>query len=231
MWVQSMRSSESATRSPNVSGTPTDHHSDTSDADYMQARVANSLTKNFGTSENISKVVTCGCTAHATARTFSETPQSATHACPQRSITSPHSDDIVDAAWNNGLGVHALIWFGFDHNNIWKTRRDTLFASLLSNPKAKYVTRVLQFGSEPLFDQVLDPVSLLAEQVELAKEKLAPLGIPVTVSEMAWGYQSYDDATDVMEAIDMIDAHMLPFFSQSASTGMAFLLLYGTRVY
>lgn len=133
----------------------------------------------------------------------------------------------MDAAWNNGLGVHALIWFGWDDPNIWKTRRDALFASLFSNPKAKYVTRVVQFGSEPLFDGALDPVSLLAEQVILAKKKLKPLGIPVTVSEMAWGYQSHDNATDVMEAIDMIDAHMLPFFSQNASTGMSLLLLRG----
>ena len=139
--------------------------------------------------------------------------------CPQRLIVSLCSDDVVDAAWNNGLGVHALIWFGWDDPNIWKTRRDALFASLFSNPKAKYVTRVLQFGSEPLFDDALSPADL-AEQVKLAKEKLKPLGIPVTVSEMAWGYQSHGNATGVMEAIDMIDAHILPFFSQNASTGV-----------
>jgi len=143
---------------------------------------------------------------------------------------SPCSGDVVDAAWNNGLGVHALIWFGWDDPNIWKTRRDALFDELFSNPKAKFVTRVLQFGSEPLFDRALDPVSLLVQQVELAKEKLKPLGIPVTISEMAWGYQSVDSGTDVLKAIDMVDAHILPFFSQNASTGMfSSFLLYGTE--
>jgi len=126
-------------------------------------------------------------------------------------------DTIVEAAWNNHLGVHALIWFGFDGDSKWKTRRDNLFASLHSNPKAKYVTRVLQFGSEPLYDSVLS-VSALATQVTQAKAALADLEIPVTISEMAYGYQKNNGAAAVMQAIDLIDAHMLPFFSQSAST-------------
>jgi hypothetical protein len=57
--------------------------------------------------------------------------------------------------------------------------------TLHSNPLAPFVTRVLQFGSEPLYDWVLDPEQL-AEQVYLAKESLADLGIPVTISEMAY---------------------------------------------
>ena len=208
---------ESVTRLPAVSRPPT-IVGDIFDADRVQARAANNLTESSRTSGSVLEVATCGCTVHAIAKTSSETDSFTL----LPTLTS-RSDDIVDAAWNNGLGVHALVWFGFDDPNIWKTRRDTLFTSLFSNPKAKYVTRVVQFGSEPLFDSVLNPVSLLAEQVILAKEKLKPLGIPVTVSDMAWGYQSHDDATDVMEAIDMIDAHMLPFFSQNATTG-AFLL-------
>jgi hypothetical protein len=48
------------------------------------------------------------------------------------------------------------------------------------------VTRVVQFGSEPLYDQVL-PVANLTEQVVEAKKNLSSLGIPVTVSELAYG--------------------------------------------
>ena len=114
--------------------------------------------------------------------------------------------------------MHALIWFGWDDPNIWKTRRDSLFKSLQSNPKAKFVTRVLQFGSEPLYDWALDPAEL-AEQVTAAKAKLASLKIPVTISEMAYGYQIHNGAADVLAAIDVIDAHILPFFASDASTG------------
>lgn len=67
-------------------------------------------------------------------------------------------------------------------------RRDVLLATLHSNPKAKFVTRVLQFGSEPLYDNVL-PVDELTAQVQAAKANLSDVHIPVTVSELAYGYQ------------------------------------------
>ncbi|TFY70993.1 hypothetical protein EVG20_g2014 [Dentipellis fragilis] len=98
-------------------------------------------------------------------------------------------DDIIQAAWDNSLGVHALIWFGFDGSNKWKTRRSALFTTLHTNPKAKFVTRGVQFGSEPLFDNVLSAKDL-AKQVRAARANLSSLNIPVTVSEMAYGYQN-----------------------------------------
>ncbi|KAF5367137.1 hypothetical protein D9758_003870 [Tetrapyrgos nigripes] len=126
-------------------------------------------------------------------------------------------DDIVEAAWEAGIGVHALIWFGFDGGNIWQARCDSLVNSLWSNPKAKFVTRVVQFGSEPMFDSVLSVGNLAAHIWDL-KGKIAALGIPITVSEMAYGYTKNNGALPVMSAIDIIDAHMLPFFAQDAST-------------
>jgi exo-beta-1,3-glucanase (GH17 family) len=93
-----------------------------------------------------------------------------------------------------------------------------LFKTLHSNPKARFVTRVVQFGSEPLFDNVLTPEEL-TKQVLNAKTKLSALGIPVTVSELAYGYQERGGAPKVLDAIDSINIHMLPFFAQTASTG------------
>lgn len=84
---------------------------------------------------------------------------------------------------------------------------------------APFVTRVVQFGSEPLFDDVLTP-SQLTQQVENAQAELKSLGIPVTVSELAYGYQERGGAQDVLDAIDSINIHMLPFFAQNASTGL-----------
>lgn len=98
-------------------------------------------------------------------------------------------------------------------------RRDTLFRTLHSNPKAKFVTRGVQFGSEPLFDSVLSPDDLTA-QVLAAKKNLSSLGIPVTVSELAFGYQERGGAQNVLDAVDFINIHMLPFFAQTASSGM-----------
>ena len=78
--------------------------------------------------------------------------------------------------------------FGFNGNDEWKTRRDVLLGTLHSNPKAKFVTRVVQFGSEPLFDDVLPP-STLASNVRAAKTNLTSLQISVTISELAYGWQ------------------------------------------
>lgn len=108
--------------------------------------------------------------------------------------------------------------FGFDGTDEWIGRRESLFATLHSNPKAKFVTRVVQFGSEPLFDAVLSPDELTTQVLD-AKSRLSDLGILVTVSELAYGYQERGGAQDVLDAIDFINIHMLPFFAVTASTG------------
>ncbi len=69
------------------------------------------------------------------------------------------------------------------------TRRDTLLGTLHSNPKAQFVTRAVQFGSEPLFDSVLSPIDLAA-QITAAETNLSSLSIPVIISELAYGYQA-----------------------------------------
>jgi exo-beta-1,3-glucanase (GH17 family) len=113
-----------------------------------------------------------------------------------------------------------LFQFGFDGGDIWKTRRDALFSSLQSNPKARFVTRVVQFGSEPLFDNAISPQQL-AQQVLAAKASLSNLHILITVSDMAYGFQERGGAPQVLDAVDFINAHTLPFFSTQASTGRA----------
>jgi exo-beta-1,3-glucanase (GH17 family) len=71
-----------------------------------------------------------------------------------------------------------------------------------------------------LFDNVLDP-DTLASQVKSAKSNLTSLGILVTVSDMAYGYQSQGGAQSVLDAIDFVALHMLPFFSTKATTADA----------
>lgn len=78
---------------------------------------------------------------------------------------------------------------------------------------------MVQFGSEPLYDSVL-PVATLAGEVTNAAKNLSSLGIPVTISEMAYGYQENGDAPAIFQAEDLIDAHMLPYFSTKATTGV-----------
>jgi len=100
------------------------------------------------------------------------------------------------------------------------SRFNALSSILHTNPKAKFVTRVVQMGSEPLFDSVITPAALTT-QVLNAKKALSDIGISVTVSDMAYGYQVRNStgSQGVLDAIDSINAHMLPFFAKDATTG------------
>ena len=156
------------------------------------------------------------------------------------------SDNIITAAWENTLGVHALIWVssyslssfgsseiipcvllaqcGFNNCNLLQSRFNALSSTLHTNPKGKFVTRVVQMGTEPLFDDVITPQALTT-QVTNAKQNLSDIGVQVTVSELAYGYQvrNASGSQAVLDAVDVINAHMLPFFSGDATRGVYFV--------
>jgi len=127
-------------------------------------------------------------------------------------------NNIITAAWDNTLGVHALVWCGFSNCNALQSRFNALSSILHNNPKGKFVTRVVQIGTEPLFDDVITPQALTTQVIN-AKSNLSDIGIPVTVSELAYGYQERGGAQDVLDAIDSINIHMLPFFAKDATIG------------
>ncbi|KAJ2918500.1 hypothetical protein MD484_g1937, partial [Candolleomyces efflorescens] len=96
--------------------------------------------------------------------------------------------------WCEGSTEYAFMGFSYETTAyIYKSRRDALFNILKSNSKAKFVTRVVQFGSEPLYDWAIYAADLANERKD-------------------------DGSMDVLKAVDFVDAHMLPFFSQQAST-------------
>ncbi|KAG8829394.1 hypothetical protein FRC17_006661 [Serendipita sp. 399] len=127
-------------------------------------------------------------------------------------------ENMVNAAYKSGLGVYATIWFGFDGGDAWKGKRDQLVNLIKTNPIAPYVIRSLDVGSEPLYDWVLTPKDL-ANEINRIKGLLAPFGIKVSISEMRYGYSVQGDSQVVLDAQDIVHAHMLPFFDNSATTG------------
>ncbi|KDN51369.1 glycoside hydrolase family 17 protein [Tilletiaria anomala UBC 951] len=130
-------------------------------------------------------------------------------------------DQIVNVAYEVGIGLHALVWFGFNGDSSYIGRRDQLLQTLTTNPKAPFVVRLVQFGSEPLFDYVL-PVNELMSEVVRAQQILGGpnIAIDVTISELAYGYQAQQDsgAYDLFDIIDPINQHQLPYFAQDASS-------------
>ena len=80
-------------------------------------------------------------------------------------------EDVINAAFQVGLGVYSTIWFGyvslirsweiylrvrfsFDGDDVWKDRRDLWVDLIRNNTLAPYVIRSLDVGSEPLYDWV-----------------------------------------------------------------------------
>jgi hypothetical protein len=110
---------------------------------------------------------------------------------------------------------------GFQNCNLLQSRFNAISSSLHNNPKGKFVTRVVQMGTEPLFDDVIT-AQALTTQVNNAKQNLSDIGVLVTVSELAYGYQERNTSGSqaVLDAIDVINAHMLPFFAGDATTGV-----------
>ncbi|PLW37590.1 hypothetical protein PCASD_09031 [Puccinia coronata f. sp. avenae] len=126
-------------------------------------------------------------------------------------------NDVIEAAAQVGVGIYALIWFGFDGDDKWKGRKEHLLQAIKDNPKAPYVIRAVTCGSEPLFDQVL-PVEDLVAQIQDLKEQLHPFGIQVTLSEMPAGHQAHNDTPEIFNAVDFVSLHSFGFFEQNATT-------------
>ncbi|KAM0791846.1 hypothetical protein ACM66B_004103 [Microbotryomycetes sp. NB124-2] len=129
-----------------------------------------------------------------------------------------HHDSVIEAAAEAGIGIYALIWFGWDDPNAWKPRREALIKAITTNVKAPYVVKSVACGSEPLFDSIIDAKSLAKVVVEV-KKQLSNFGMSVTVSEMPSGYQKSNDAPEVFEEIDFVSGNVLPFFDEAAKTG------------
>ncbi|KDQ20380.1 glycoside hydrolase family 17 protein [Botryobasidium botryosum FD-172 SS1] len=132
--------------------------------------------------------------------------------------TSGFYDRIITAAYNAGIGVYAVIWFGFDGTNEWMGRRDALINTVKNNPLARYVIRSIDVGSEPLYDWVLSPKDLAA-QVTNVKNQVGTYGVKVSISEMQYGYTVQGDSKAVLNAIDAVHAHQIPFFDGDAKDG------------
>jgi len=128
-------------------------------------------------------------------------------------------DDVVTAAYNAGIGVNAVIWFGFNGGNAWEGRRDQVIDLVNNNPLARYVVRGIDVGSEPLFDSVLPP-DQLNDQITNVRNQVKGTGVNVTISDMKYSYtKTGADATFIFKNEDMVHAHELPYFDSDATTG------------
>lgn len=124
-------------------------------------------------------------------------------------------DDIVDAAYEAGLGIYALVWFGFDGSDAYKGRLNKLLDTVKSNKRAPYVIRTLTIGSEAMYDNAISPNNLVST-INSVKGQVSKYGIQVSTSDMA---NEYNQHGNVLSAVDHVELNVLPFFSGAATTG------------
>ncbi|KAI5776269.1 hypothetical protein EDC01DRAFT_485640 [Geopyxis carbonaria] len=130
--------------------------------------------------------------------------------CAERSVW----DNVVQAAAENNLGVLGIVWHGYDpeEESHWRERKDSLLAVLRDNPLAKYTIHSVSFGSEPLFSWSISDI--YAAEFTALKDELQKLDVPITVSEMKYGFDSAPAETaDLVKAgIDFSSAHIMPYY-------------------
>ncbi|KDQ20406.1 glycoside hydrolase family 17 protein [Botryobasidium botryosum FD-172 SS1] len=130
-------------------------------------------------------------------------------------------DQVVNAAYESNLGVFAMVWFGFDGGNEWKTRQSALLSTIETNSLAPYTIRSFDMGSETLFDHDVS-VKELAQQIKNVKAAVEKYGIVVSTSDMQYSYVAPGNEgapKDILSVVDQVHDHVLPFFDQDAKDG------------
>jgi len=128
--------------------------------------------------------------------------------------------DLISIAGNLGIKIIPLVWFGYDGGDAWKTRASVIQKAVIANSGPVYG---VAYGDEPLYDWAAGDPQTLANAINSMKSafKSAGLNIPVSISEMAYGYQQAmsSGAQSVIDAVDMAMINTFPYFAQDAHDG------------
>jgi len=133
--------------------------------------------------------------------------------------TPNYFSDLIQIAGNAGIQIIPLVWFGYDGGDQWKTRADVITKAVINNPGPVYG---VAYGDEPLYDWAAGDPSDLANAISTMKAqfKSAGVNIPVSISEMAYGFQqAMPGAQAVFDVIDMAMINTFPYFAQDAHEG------------
>jgi exo-beta-1,3-glucanase (GH17 family) len=127
-------------------------------------------------------------------------------------------DGLISAAGNAGIKLIPLVWFGYDGGDAWKNRAKVITQAVIKNPSPVYAVAI---GDEPLYDWAAGDPQTLANAIWDMKNsfKNAGLSMPVSISEMAYGFQQSGNPKVVFDAIDMGMINTFPYFAQDAVEG------------
>jgi len=133
---------------------------------------------------------------------------------------SNYFTNLISTAGSIGIKIIPLVWFGYDGGDQWKARADVITKAVIANPGPVWG---VAYGDEPLYDWAAGDPSTLANAIKSMQTsfKNAGLKIPVSISEMAYGYQQAmsSGAQSVIDAVDLAMINTFPYFAQDAHEG------------
>lgn len=144
--------------------------------------------------------------------------------CPSQDSTNDY-ENIIQAAQDAGIDVILLV-------DTLVTGSNSLYGGVI--PRAKRIAQAIinkpnnvlafAYGDEPLYDNDFGSPGNLASQIYNIKGqfKSAGLDIPISISDMGFGWQSAgqkSSGSSVAKAVDFFMINTFPYFGQSASWG------------
>jgi len=131
---------------------------------------------------------------------------------------------IIDAASSAGIDLillaDTLVTDGYNSGDVSNTINNIVKA-VKANPDP---VLAIAIGDEPLYDSDLGGAGGIASKINSVKGQLkaAGLEIPVSISDMAFGWQQAgqtSSSSSVAKAVDFFMINTFPYFGQSASWG------------
>ncbi|KAH8114901.1 glycoside hydrolase [Phellopilus nigrolimitatus] len=132
-------------------------------------------------------------------------------------------EQVIGAAGTAGLNIIPLVWTLFDNGqSLTKNvvpRINAVTKAVISNPGP---VLAVALGDEPLYDNDFGSPGNLATYIYQMKSNFAKAGlsdIPISISDMAYGWQSAGDISAAIDAVDFFMINNFPYFSWDAQGG------------
>jgi len=143
--------------------------------------------------------------------------------CPSQDKTSDYENVIAAAEGANLqliLLVNTLVTDSNSKGDVYN-RANNIAQAIINKPDN---VLALALGDEPLFDGDFGSPGTLAAEINSLKGKFSKAGldIPISISDMAFGWQSAgqtSSSSSVAKAVDFFMINTFPYFGSSASWG------------
>jgi len=121
--------------------------------------------------------------------------------------------NMIKAAQQAGIMIIPLIWTL--QTNI-QSNMGAVVAAVKANPGP---VLAVCLGDEPLYDNDFGSVGSIVSSLNSLKGSMSPLGIPVSLTDMAFGWQQAGDISSIADTVDFFLMNNFPYFAGNAGSG------------